>query len=152
MAVRPLYIFDLDGTISDPSHRIHFITSDPKDWDAFYAACIDDDPISETIRVLRALYEDGCDVEIWSGRSDAVRRETLNWLSIHVPFTVRTESLTMRSAGDHRDDAVLKKEWLDGLAPFDRSRLVAAFEDRQRVVDMWRAAGVTCYQVAPGNF
>jgi hypothetical protein len=34
----------------------------------------------------------------------------------------------------------------------DRQRLVAAFDDRDRVVQMWRAAGVTCFQVAPGEF
>jgi hypothetical protein len=25
-------------------------------------------------------------------------------------------------------------------------------DDRQKVVDMWRAEGLTCFQVAPGDF
>jgi hypothetical protein len=36
--------------------------------------------------------------------------------------------------------------------PIDRERLVGAFDDRQRVVDMWRRNGITCFQVAPGDF
>lgn len=34
----------------------------------------------------------------------------------------------------------------------DRDRLVAVFDDRARVVRMWRKAGITCFQVAPGDF
>lgn len=26
------------------------------------------------------------------------------------------------------------------------------YDDRQKVVDMWRSKGLTCFQVAPGNF
>jgi len=34
----------------------------------------------------------------------------------------------------------------------DKSRLVAVFDDRDRVVKMWRDVGVTCFQVADGEF
>jgi phosphoglycolate phosphatase-like HAD superfamily hydrolase len=37
-------IFDLDGTLCDISHRLHFIENGNKDWDGFYAACPDDVP------------------------------------------------------------------------------------------------------------
>jgi hypothetical protein len=30
--------------------------------------------------------------------------------------------------------------------------IVCVFDDRQKVVDMWRDMGLTCMQVAPGNF
>jgi len=29
-------IFDLDGTLCDITHRLHFIEGDNKDWDGFY--------------------------------------------------------------------------------------------------------------------
>ena len=58
----------------------------------------------------------------------------------------------MRAAGDYTADDVLKKQWFDGMLVDDRRRLVATFEDRDRVVAMWRAEGVTCFQVAPGEF
>lgn len=36
------------------------------------------------------------------------------------------------------------------IAPY--YRVTAVFDDRQQVVDMWREIGLTCCQVAPGNF
>lgn len=29
-------IVDIDGTVADLSHRIHFIEGEKKDWDSFY--------------------------------------------------------------------------------------------------------------------
>ena len=48
----------------------------------------------------------------------------------------------------------LKQHWLDDLFPIDSKRLdiVCVFDDRDKVVDMWRKNGLTCMQVAPGNF
>lgn len=34
-----IYIFDLDGTVADLTHRLHFITGETKDWDGFHGAC-----------------------------------------------------------------------------------------------------------------
>jgi hypothetical protein len=60
--------------------------------------------------------------------------------------------LRMRNAGDNTPDDVLKEQWLHAMPIKDRARLVAVFDDRQRVVDMWRANGVPCFQVAKGDF
>jgi hypothetical protein len=48
-------------------------------------------------------------------------------------------------------DDKLKQMWLDNLIT-DKSKVVCVFDDRQKVVDMWRDNGLTCMQVAPGNF
>ncbi len=58
----------------------------------------------------------------------------------------------MRKAGDYRDDVVVKREWLSEIEPPEFSRLTAVFDDRDRVVQMWRDAGVPCFQVADGDF
>lgn len=42
--------------------------------------------------------------------------------------------------------------YLGQFDPADRARLVAVFDDRSSVVTMWREHGVTCFQVAPGDF
>ena len=34
-----IVIFDLDGVISDASHRQHFLKGAEKDWDGFFSAC-----------------------------------------------------------------------------------------------------------------
>jgi len=153
--MRPLYIFDLDGTLALIEHRRHFVECDRKDrnWPAFHAACVDDMPNAPVIKTFRKLAATA-DVWVWSGRSDAVRMETEEWLR---DFAGRNgewfeTSLTMRCLTDHTPDDVLKKQWLDNMLVDDRQRLVAVFDDRDRVVKMWRDNGVACFQVAPGNF
>lgn len=153
----PLYIFDLDGTLADISHRLHFIRR-PKgehpDWDGFFAACAEDKPLWPAISTLHALLKSGSDVRIWTGRSAVVMNETVAWLQrvIGDEFDPDELELCMRLDGDRRPDWALKKGWLESLPEFDRRRLVAVFEDRDSVVRMWRESGVTCYQVAPGDF
>ena len=34
----------------------------------------------------------------------------------------------------------------------DKDDVFAVFDDRQQVVDTWRANGLTCFQVADGDF
>jgi phosphoglycolate phosphatase-like HAD superfamily hydrolase len=156
--MKPLYIFDLDGTLADCSHRLPYITGEKKDWRAFFAACVDDKPIEPAIRTLKALTR-SAEVWIWTGRSDEVRGETVKWLHDHVgvfhsfwnPMRA-PEALTMRAAGDHTPDHKLKYGWLADLEPPERNRLTAVFEDRSSVVQMWRDAGVPCFQVAAGDF
>lgn len=134
-------IFDLDGTIANIDHRTHFVRGGRKDWDAFFAACVDDLPVSHVIDTLHAHVEAGHDVRIWSARSDVVRAETEQWLyDAGVPATYLQH---MRAAGDNTPDVELKRYWLNQES--ERPDLV--YDDRQRVVDMWRAEGVPCFQV-----
>ncbi len=154
--MRPLYIFDLDGTLALIEHRRHFVecTREAQDWPAFYAACDKDIPNKPIIELMNRLIVGYCDVWIFSGRSDEVRTKTQNWLDVHTQFYSRMddENLMMRAEGDYTVDDVLKKQWLDAMLPVDRERLVAVFDDRDRVVNMWRENGITCLQVAPGGF
>ena len=46
-------------------------------------------------------------------------------------------------------DSDLKQMWLDTIG-VDTVDMV--FDDRNQVVDMWRKNGLTCFQVADGNF
>lgn len=161
--MKPLYIFDLDGTLADAEHRIHHIQGEHKDWRAFFAACVDDAPIMPTLRTLQALQRGGAEIWIWTGRSDEVKSQTVEWLCKHEAWGQRTgflpawpfgapERFQMRKAGDYRPDHVIKAEWLSVLDPPEYNRLTGVFEDRERVVQMWREAGIQCYQVAPGEF
>ncbi len=152
--MKPLYIFDLDGTLANIEHRLHFIDKKRQggpDWDAFFLACVDDRHKSKVITTLRDLHLGGADIDVWSGRSDVAKEEAIKWLDdFGVYFALR--DFRMRQQGDHTPDHKLKEQWLEDMSPEERFRLVAVFEDRQRVVDMWRANGVTCFQVAPGDF
>lgn len=152
----PLYIFDLDGTLALIDHRRHLVEGETKDWRAFFAACVLDAPNWPVISSMQALLRSGAEVWIWSGRSAEVMNETLQWLQTVVfgpdgldPDEVQ---LTMRREGDFTPDEELKAGWLDDLSQYDRRRLVAVFDDRDKVVAMWRSRGVACFQVAPGAF
>lgn len=154
--MKPLYIFDLDGTLALIEHRRHIIEDPSRDdskWRRFYAACDKDQPNEPVIRVMESLRL-FADILIFSGRSDEVRDKTTAWLVNHTSFTTSDleTALVMRQEGDYTADDVLKKRWLAGMLIEDRQRLVATFDDRDRVVQMWRDQGITCFQVAAGEF
>lgn len=159
--MKPIYIFDLDGTLALIEHRRHFVEGKKKDWPGFFKACVDDKPNYRVIHTLQWLRKAGAEIWIWSGRSDEVRAETEKWLRDHCclptrwwggPLQVPFEAFRMRKAGDHQPDVTLKRGWLAEIEPPEYERLVGVFDDRDSVVAMWREAGVTCFQVAPGDF
>lgn len=92
--MKPLYIFDLDGTLANIDHRRHFVEDKKnKRWDEFYRACVDDLPNNAIITILNTfiIAEQNCsyclvkyppisDIIIFSGRSDIVKHETIKWL------------------------------------------------------------------------
>ena len=139
-------IFDFDGTLCKIDHRLHFIKGEKKDWNAFYAACVDDEPNWPIIKTCRALLAQGEHrIEIWSGRSDEVRVESEDWLERHGLSTRLGIHLQMREEGDYTPDDKLKESWFNIIKDNWAPDLV--FDDRQRVVDMWRRNGITCAQV-----
>lgn len=160
IATTPMYIFDLDGTLAIIDHRRGLVEKEGKgndfkpDWDAFFKACVRDTPNWPVIGVLQQLYSVGCEIRIWSGRSDMVRADTIIWLSTYLGMPTKTIDgmLTMRKADDFTPDQNLKKKWLLALTPTERFRLGGVFYDRDKVVAMWRSQGVACFQVAPGAF
>lgn len=152
---KPLFIFDLDGTIANIEHRRAILAdkTNPKRWDQFYLACIGDTPNKPVVETLTRLRSAGCEIRVWSGRSDVVRRESEIWLTDNTPLAAgEVRDFKMRRNGDSQPDNELKNAWLETMAAADRARLVAVFDDRDKVVAMWRTRGVACFQVAPGNF
>jgi len=149
--VNPIYIFDLDGTLADDSHRVPLLDGErtPDVWRQFFARCVDDQPIPPVIQTFRVLTQ-YAECWIWTGRSDEVRDETVAWLNRHLGAW--WDVLRMRAHGDHTPDTELKRAWLRALPSALRERIAGIFEDRTRVVQMWRDEGMTCFQVAPGDF
>lgn len=151
MSTVPLAIFDLDGTISDPSHRLWMVQQEKPDWSGFYRACGDDQPVKSVIAVARALHETGHELWLFSGRSIEVVGLTYMWLALH-DIGGLFSRLNFRLADDYRADDVIKRMWYDEMSQEDKDRLSVVFDDRDRLVRMWRSLGVTCFQVADGDF
>jgi trehalose-6-phosphatase len=114
--MKPLYIFDLDGTLAHIEHRKHMLEDkyDPNRWRRFYAACDKDAPCAAVINTMNSLRIAGCEVWIFSGRSSEVREKTVAWLCEHTVFTAfeLEVALTMRDEGDYTVDDELKLSWL----------------------------------------
>jgi phosphoglycolate phosphatase-like HAD superfamily hydrolase len=142
-------IVDLDGTLADCAHRLHHIRGGRrKDWNAFFAACPLDPPhevVVDLVKTLRHSHR----LIFCSGRPERTRKATEEWICRHLEIV--GPRLYMRGDKDHRADDIVKRELLERIRRdgFDPK---LAIDDRQRVVEMWRAEGLVCAQVAEGNF
>jgi hypothetical protein len=143
-----IVIFDIDGTLANAEHRLHWIQTQPKNWRAFNAGIPDDPPIESVCQLARTLYKSGSTVLFCTGRSIEVKDLTVAWLDRH---DIRGSTLYMRSRGDHRPDFEVKEELLKRIVR-DHGQPDLVFEDRQQVVDMWRRNGIRCLQVAAGQY
>lgn len=144
------YLFDLDGTVADISHRLHYIEGDKKDWRSFFAECHLDQPILPMMRLVNDLARANTALIIFvSGRSDECRQATETWLRSFIGNAANR--IYMRRAGDHRPDDIVKMELLEQMRA-DGFDPLMVFDDRAVVVAAWRAAGLLCAQVAPGEF
>ncbi len=155
---KPLYIFDIDGTLAKIDHRLYLLDQEnnPNKWKEFYEACYRDEPNKPIIRIMDSLKLLGADVILFSGRSEDVRQQTIYWLVKHTSFSIvdleKPGVLTMRPAGDYTPDNELKESWFNNMLLDDVDRIAAVFDDRDRVVNMWRYNKLTCLQVGKGNF
>lgn len=138
-------IIDLDGTLSDGTHRLHLLpTKDlhlTESWSAFNGAAIGDKPIQNTFDVVNMLWKAGMGVIILTGRSDEVETDTLIWLD---RYKVKFDHLIMRRAEDNRKDTVIKEEVLRAIG---LEHIKCAFDDSANVVKHFRSLGITTYQV-----
>jgi FMN phosphatase YigB (HAD superfamily) len=145
-----IYIFDIDGTLADIRHRLHFIKSQTPDWPSFYKACVDDIPIAEVIHVAVALKKYNATILMITGRVEDIRFETVDWLRDH---HIPCDGLYMREDGDHREDSVVKLELLADLREhFSPEEIMGVFEDREQVVKAYRSQGLRVFQIAEGKF
>lgn len=132
-------LVDIDGTIAHNAGKRGFY-----DWKAVGL----DEPILEIIEIVSWAKLAGFTVIVMSGRDGICEPETSDWLDKHdVPYDL----LVMRGVGDMRKDSIIKRELFDEWVR-DVYNVQFVLDDRQQVVNMWRAMGLRCLQVAPGNF
>ena len=119
------------------------------DWKAFYEAC-EEDFIFTPVRSVLIQY---ChrEVEIWSGRCESVRKKTESWLSKNIfddDFKkFKNIKLKMRPVGDSTPDDILKEKWLDEHIARGGRPIEFVFDDRPKVVRMWRRRGIFVFDV-----
>lgn len=133
----PAIIVDIDGTLA------HMTGRSPYDWEKVGEDALDEN-LARIVEILRYRLR----VIIVSGRSSEGREITERWLADN---GVRYDELYMRPANDSRADTIVKNEIFDAHIR-NRFNVVCVFDDRNCVVDYWRRVGLSCYQVAPGDF
>lgn len=141
-------IFDIDGTLADLTHRRHWVATKPKNWKAFFAGISADGVHQRVVDTVWDFYRAGYVIILCSGRGEDHRVVTQDWLAKHdIPWG----KLYMRKEKDYRADDIVKSELLDQILAdgYDPSLV---FDDRNRVVAMWRKRGYIVHQVAEGDF
>ena len=139
-------ICDLDGTLAIDQER---------GWYE-YAKVIDDPVDPRLLRIIKMYLKQHVRVFFLTGREDigVCREMTRKWLQQHLSpeFEYTYDyNLLMRQKGDHRPDQITKKEIYDNYIK-DNYNVLCVFDDRQKVVDMWREQGLLCCQVAKGDY
>lgn len=130
------YIFDIDGTLAIRGDR------SPFNWSK-----VGLDTVNEPVRKVLDRLEVDFPIIILSGRDEVCREETEKWLKDN---DIKYDKLFMRPEGNNEKDSIIKKRIYDDIKT--RYNILGVFDDRNQVVEMWRSLGLTCFQVAEGNF
>ncbi len=157
-------ICDIDGTVAKKGDRDIF------DWSK-----VDCDlPIQPVIDIIKSLSEEsiyesiklpgcGCcyedkyspvyEIIFLSGREESCKEMTIEWLKKHGIWGLWENNdgyeskLLMRKTGDYRDDTIIKKEIYENEIK-NKYDIIAAFDDKPKVIRMWRELGLFVFNCA----
>lgn len=137
-------ICDLDGTLCDIKHRLHFVKNLPdgkkKDWKGFFEGIAEDAVRVDVLDKLLKLEEAGNKIILVSARPENYREATEAWLEKAFKGYPLYQFLIMREANDKREDTLVKKEIYDKY--LKNLNIVKVFDDRPSVIRMWRELGL----------
>lgn len=135
VGVPTVIICDIDGTLA--------LFGDANPYDRDFSKDRVNQPIQEILLSSRNR------IILLSGRSEKYRAVTEKWLEKMVGAVY--VDLFMRAEGDVRKDSIIKEEiYRAEIEP--NYNVLFVLDDRNQVVDLWRSLGLTCLQVAEGDF
>lgn len=130
-------LIDLDGTATFNLGDRGFF-----EWDKVHL----DSPNIELATLLNALADKFTIVYV-SGRDEVCRVKTCQWLiDNNFPYQ---NILFMRPEGDMRADEIVKRELYDKFIK-DKFDIWGVFDDRPKVIRMWRSLGFMVYNCGDG--
>ena len=144
-----LICFDIDGTLANIEHRLDYVRSKPKNWRAFDAGIPNDKVNLPVAEVFIAMMASKHTIVLASGRNERSRQATEDWLRKNSLNAY--EKLYMRKADDYRSDDIVKQEILDEIIADYGRKPDMVFDDRPRVVRMWRDNGIFVFNVYQGE-
>ena len=148
-------VCDIDGTIADLKHRLHFVKNkEEKNWKEFFNHMSEDGVIEKVRDDIIKYKEEGYPIIFVSGRPDSHRKETKEWLEKVAFKDIKFDegedyaALLMRQHTDHRPDTDVKEDILKNYLKPENIHCV--IDDRPRVIKMWRSHDLNVIDVGPG--
>ncbi len=165
-------ICDLDGTLCNHEHRLHYVEAQrgklregekwKKNWPAFFDAMDKDTPNEWCLELLMRLVAslDGVNhlhLFFLTGRPERYREKTLTWIHKHYADeggSFDYKELYMKSdskckygdQGAWISGAEFKKlTYIDLIKPY--YNVLFALDDNEECCQMWKEQGVVCLQV-----
>ena len=146
-SVKNVIICDINGTLSDASHREYLVSGGRSDWDKFYELA-KDDPVKPVTRdIINSLGSTGYEIHLLTGSHRKYEDDKILWLDRH---DVSYHTLHVPRYGErayHQSDD-LKRSWLMDQSKAFFNRIACCLEDRDRDIEMWKDCGLVCWQVA----
>lgn len=133
------YIVDIDGTLA------HIPEGGRSPYDG---ERVHEDVLDHAVAAVVNTLSNENHIVVMSGRDEQFRAVTEKWL---LDNAVNYDVLFMRAAGDRRKDHVVKLELFNQHVR-NTYAVRGVFDDRNRVVEMWRSIGLKCFHVQEGNF
>lgn len=136
-------IVDVDGTVARMVDRGPFDEH----------LVMNDERIDGVCNMVANAFYQGIEIIFMSGRTDACYGDTRRWLNLAMPWLDNDFELIMRRSVEDRgrpDDDV-KYDLFKSKVEKDFD-VWYVLDDRDKVVKMWREIGLTCAQVAYGDF
>ena len=132
-------IFDIDGTLAHHNNRNIF------DWSK-----VGTDSLDEQMSLIFEKIKESLSTHmiIMTGRDGAARKNTEKWL---YDKNLEYDMLLMKGVNDNRKDIIVKKELYEKNIK-DKYNVLAVFDDRKQVIEMWRSLGILALQCDAGNF
>lgn len=131
-------IFDIDGTIALMNNR------GPFDWDKVYKDDLNQ-VVSEHIDFHKSKDRS---IILVTGRDKSCEKITKEWLEL---YNIEYDHLYMRPKNDYRKDTIVKREIYNDLLKAEYN-VVAAYDDRLSVLEMWFNEGIFTFNINQGNF
>lgn len=134
-----IVLMDIDNTLANMDHRLHYFDRSEMDWDEFENQAAYDLPIVPTIQIAQRLRSAGCLIWCWSGRTTRIEGVTKLWLKKNC---VPCDQLLLRSPELAKVESAeaTKLRWLTE-GPIPRDRVICGFDDDPKVIAVLRDKG-----------
>lgn len=133
-------IVDIDGTLAIRGDR------SPYDWNK-----VDLDTVNEPVKLILDMYakmHPDRKIFVFSGRDEVCYSKTEKWL--HQNF-ILFDHLHLRPEKNQEKDSIIKERLYNEFV-LGKHEVDFVLDDRDQVVQLWRSLGLTCLQVAYGDF